>query len=73
MHEWVVSIGLDPAKFGTHSLRRTKAVLVYRRTGKWRDRLGIPRASLQRALGELAAAGDMVLSSSAIGTRIALA
>lgn len=24
---------LDPAKFGTHSLRRTKAVLIYRRTG----------------------------------------
>ncbi len=27
-----LSIGLDPAKFGTHSLRRTKAVLIYRRT-----------------------------------------
>ena len=32
VHEWVASIGLDPAKFGTHSLRRTKAVLIYRRT-----------------------------------------
>jgi hypothetical protein len=31
--EWVVSISLDPAKFGTPSLRRTKAVLIYRRTG----------------------------------------
>lgn len=30
------SIGLDPAKFGTHSLRRTKAVLIYRRTGNLR-------------------------------------
>jgi hypothetical protein len=29
----VASIGLDPAKFGTHSLRRTKAVLIYGRTG----------------------------------------
>jgi integrase len=29
-------IGLDPAKFGTHSLRRTKAVLIYRRTGNLR-------------------------------------
>ena len=28
VHEWVASIGLDPAKFGTHSLRRTKAVLT---------------------------------------------
>lgn len=33
---WVGSIGLDPAKFGTHSLRRTKAVLIYRRTGNLR-------------------------------------
>ena len=32
VHEWVASIGLDPKKFGTHSLRRTKAVLIYRRT-----------------------------------------
>lgn len=29
----MASIGLDPAKFGKHSLRRTKAVLIYRRTG----------------------------------------
>lgn len=29
---WVTSIGLDPSKFGTHSLRRTKASLIYRRT-----------------------------------------
>lgn len=32
----VASIGLDPGKFGTHSLRRTKAVLIYRRTRKLR-------------------------------------
>jgi integrase len=31
--EWIASIGLDPLKFGTHSLRRTKATLIYRRTG----------------------------------------
>ena len=30
--EWIGSIGLDP-RFGTHSLRRTKATLIYRRTG----------------------------------------
>jgi integrase len=34
--EWVASIGLDPALFGTHSLRRTKATLIYRRTGNLR-------------------------------------
>lgn len=34
--EWVASIGLDPSLFGTHSLRRTKATLIYRRTGNLR-------------------------------------
>ena len=29
---WVESIGLDPAAYGTHSLRRTKPTLIYRRT-----------------------------------------
>ncbi|MFT7687497.1 MAG: site-specific recombinase XerD [Candidatus Azotimanducaceae bacterium] len=29
---WVSSIGLDAAAYGTHSLRRTKASLIYRRT-----------------------------------------
>ena len=29
---WVGSIGLDPAVYGTHSLRRTKPTLIYRRT-----------------------------------------
>jgi integrase len=27
------SVGLDPRRFGTHSLRRTKATLIYRRIG----------------------------------------
>ena len=30
------SIGLDPKIFGTHSLRRTKATLIYKRTGNLR-------------------------------------
>ena len=29
---WVKEIGLDPASYGTHSMRRTKASLIYRRT-----------------------------------------
>jgi integrase len=33
---WVASIGLDAKLFGTHSLRRTKATLIYRRTGNLR-------------------------------------
>ena len=34
--DWIASIGLDPKVFGTHSLRRTKATLIYRRTGNLR-------------------------------------
>ena len=34
--DWVRGIGLDPRAFGTHSLRRTKATLIYRRTGNLR-------------------------------------
>jgi len=29
---WVVQLGLDPTSYGTHTLRRTKATLIYRRT-----------------------------------------
>src|SRR5882757_4009265 len=34
--DWIRGIGLDPCMFGTHSLRRTKATLIYRRTGNLR-------------------------------------
>ena len=36
LSQWIASIGLDPSSFGTHSLRRTKATLIYRRTGNLR-------------------------------------
>lgn len=29
---WVASAGLDPSAYGTHSMRRTKATLIYERT-----------------------------------------
>jgi integrase len=32
VESWVAGIGLDPTAYGTHSLRRTKAALIYRRT-----------------------------------------
>lgn len=32
LKDWVADIGLDPRAYGTHSLRRTKATLIYRRT-----------------------------------------
>jgi integrase len=34
--KWIAGIGLDPHVFSTHSLRRTKATLIYRRTGNLR-------------------------------------
>jgi integrase len=36
LSRWFASVGLDPHLFGTHSLRRTKATLIYRRTGNLR-------------------------------------
>lgn len=32
LESWVEELGLDPAAYGTHSIRRTKATLIYRRT-----------------------------------------
>lgn len=32
VHRWVGSIGLDPADDGTHTMRSTKATLIYRST-----------------------------------------
>jgi len=32
VHRWVKAIGLNPAAYGTHTMRRTKAAWIYRRT-----------------------------------------
>lgn len=32
VHQWVAAIGLDPTIYGTHTMRRTKAALIYKRT-----------------------------------------
>jgi integrase len=34
--EWVSTVGLDGREYGTHSLRRTKAALIYKATGNLR-------------------------------------
>ena len=34
--EWVTAIGLRRAEYGTHSMRRTKAAMIYRATGNIR-------------------------------------
>ena len=36
VHRWVESIGLESASYGTHSMRRTKAAEIYRKTGNLR-------------------------------------
>jgi hypothetical protein len=58
---------LDPLKFGAHSLRRTEATLIYRRTGnlrvvqfdilasRWTMPLMSPRKSMSKYPGRAAA------------------
>jgi len=36
VRKWVTSAGLDSAAYGTHSLRRTKASQIYKKTGNLR-------------------------------------
>jgi integrase len=32
VHQWVSAAGLDTSLYGTHTMRRTKATLIYKRT-----------------------------------------
>ncbi|KZL18281.1 MULTISPECIES: tyrosine-type recombinase/integrase [unclassified Pseudovibrio] len=36
LKEWVLSIGLEPSSYGTHSIRRTKVAQIYKKTGNLR-------------------------------------
>lgn len=36
VRDWVAAIGLEPSGYGTHSMRRTKAAEIYRKTGNLR-------------------------------------
>lgn len=36
LKDWVGLLGLDPAAYGTHSMRRTKVSLLYKKTGNLR-------------------------------------
>ena len=36
VHHWVGAVGLDPSIYGTHTMRRTKATLIYKRTNNLR-------------------------------------
>ena len=47
---WVEEIGLDPAAYGTHSIRRTKPSLIYRRTRELIGRQNRPFQSAAKLL-----------------------
>jgi site-specific recombinase XerD len=36
VHQWIGRAGLDSAAYGTHSMRRTKAAQIYKKTGNLR-------------------------------------
>ena len=36
VRDWGKAIGLEPSGYGTHSMRRTKAAEIYRKTGNLR-------------------------------------
>ena len=54
VHGWVALIGLDSGEYGTHSLRRTKATLIYRRTKNLRAvQLLLGHANIQSTVNYL--------------------
>lgn len=60
--ERVALIGLDPAGYGTHSLRRTKVALIYRRTGNLRAcQLLLGHTKLESTVRYLGIAADDAL------------
>jgi integrase len=60
--DWVASIGLDPKVFGTHSLRRTKATLIYRRTGNLRVQLLLGHTKIESTVRYLGIEVDDALA-----------
>lgn len=51
---WVKTVGLDPAMYGTHTMRRTKASPIYRRTKNLRAvQLLLGHTKLESTVGYL--------------------
>jgi len=65
LSRWIAGIGLNPKLFGTHSLRRTKATLIYRRTGNLR---AVQRAPIRCEL-LIVKPGLIRITSAAAGLR----
>jgi integrase len=71
LSEWIASIGLDPKLFGTHSLRRTKATLIYRRTGNLRAvQLLLGHTKIESTVRYLGIEVDDALCDSGTGRRL---
>ncbi len=60
---WIASIGLNASSYGTHSLRRSKASLIYKRTGNIRAvQLLLGHANLQSTVQYLGIEVDDALA-----------
>lgn len=65
VHRWVAEIGLDSSAYGSHSLRRTKAALIYHRTKNLRAvQLLLGHTKLESTVRYLGIEGDDALELS---------
>ena len=65
VHAWVGRAGLDGSAYGTHSMRRTKAALIYKKTGNRRAvQLLLGHTKLERTVRYLGIEVDDALSIS---------
>jgi len=65
VHTWVASAGLDSSAYGTHSMRRTKAAQIYKKTGNLRAvQLLLGHAKLERTVRYLGIEVEDALSIS---------
>jgi site-specific recombinase XerC len=63
VHRWVESVGLEPAFYGTRSMRRTKAAQIYRKTGNLRaEQLLLGHAKLESTVRYLGIEVDDALN-----------
>ena len=59
--DWVTLAGLDPANYGTHSLRRTKVAIVYKRSNLRACQLLLGHSKLESTLRYLGVEVDDAL------------
>jgi site-specific recombinase XerD len=63
VHAWVESAGLDGSAYGTHSMRRTKAAQIYKKTGNLRAvQLPLGHTKLESTVRHLGIEVDDALS-----------